>query len=199
MKQGLGLVAGTLVVLALSFAVGAEGIQTASCTTALFVIDVQRIWLSAGMQTVDNVWITTAVAHVLELVRPAGIPVIYIQDVSRSYAGESLLGFPDEIAPRPGDYVSTKTFGNAFAGTTLQALLQNLGVKRLLICGLASQGCVSDTVAGARSRGYEIIVLANAHASGDGGLLAAQMNESWARQGMTVVSVADLDFASLCP
>lgn len=199
MKQRLGLVAGTLLVLALSLVGGAEGIQTPSCTTALLIIDVQRIWMFGDLRTTDGVWITDAAVNVLERIRPAGIPVIYVQDVSRSTAGERLLGFPDAIAPKEGDHVSTKTRGNAFAGTTLKALLDGLGVTRLLICGLASQSCVSATVAGARSLGYEVVILSNAHASGDGGVEAERMNRLWAQQGMTVVPIADLDVASLCP
>ncbi|MDD4903853.1 MAG: cysteine hydrolase [Candidatus Bipolaricaulis sp.] len=197
MKRNLTLVAGTL--LALSLVAQAERIQTPSCTTALLIIDVQRIWMVGDLRTTDGVWITDAVMNVLERTRPAGIHVIYVQDVSRSTAGERLLGFPDAIAPQSGDHVSSKTQGNAFAGTTLQALLESLGVRRLLICGLASQSCVSATVAGARSRGYDVVILANAHASGDGGIQAAQMNSFWANQGMTVVTIADLDVASLCP
>lgn len=199
MKRNVGLVAGALLVLALSLVAQAGEVQTPSCTTALLVIDVQRIWMFGDLRTTDGIWITDAVVNVLERVRPAAIPVIYVQDVSRSTAGERLLGFPDAITPKEGDRISTKTFGNAFAGTTLKALLDGLGVTRLLICGLASQSCVRATVAGARSLGYEIIVLANAHASGDGGIQAAQMNEAWARQGISVVPIADLDFASLCP
>ena len=199
MKRNVGLVAGALLVLALSLVAQAGEVQTPSCTTALLIIDVQRIWMFGDLRTTDGIWITDAVVNVLERVRPAGIPVIYVQDVSRSTAGERLLGFPDAITPKEGDRISTKTFGNAFAGTTLKALLDGLGVTRLLICGLASQSCVRATVAGARSLGYEIIVLANAHASGDGGIQAAQMNEAWARQGISVVPIADLDFASLCP
>ncbi|MGD9675419.1 MAG: isochorismatase family protein [Candidatus Bipolaricaulia bacterium] len=199
MKRNVGLVAGTLLLLALSLVAQADEVQTPSCTTALLIIDVQRIWMSGDLRTTDGVWITDAVVNVLKRVRPAGIPVIYVQDVSRSTAGERLLGFPDAITPRQGDRISTKTFGNAFAGTTLKALLDDLGVTRLLICGLASQSCVSATVAGARSLGYEVVILANAHASGDGGVEAERMNRLWAQQGMIVVSIADLDVASLCP
>ncbi len=199
MKRNVGLVAGTLLVLALSLVAQADEVQTPSCTTALLIIDVQRIWMFGDLRTTDGVWITDAVVNVLERARPAGIPVIYVQDVSRSTAGERLLGFPDAITPKEGDRISTKTFGNAFAGTTLKALLDGLGVTRLLICGLASQSCVSATVAGARSLGYEVVILANAHASGDGGVEAERMNRLWAQQGMIVVSIADLDVASLCP
>jgi len=47
--------------------------------------------------------------------------------------------------------------------------------------------------------GYEVVILSNAHASGDGGVEAERMNRLWAQQGMTVVPIADLDVASLCP
>lgn len=170
---------------------------TASCKAALLVIDVQRIWLHGDLRTIDGVWIVTRIGDLLPRVRAAGIPVVYIQDVSRN-ALERMLGFPESIAPLAGDAVSQKTVGNAFSETTLDQLLRGLGVSHLLISGLASRSCVDGTVQGARALGYEITIIADAHTGGDGGAQARRMKEIWVREGLDVARGEDIALDALC-
>ena len=51
---------------------------------------------------------------------------------------------------------------SGFTGTSLLTILQELGVRRLFIGGLATDYCVHDTVMDARQHGFEVVVLADA-------------------------------------
>lgn len=172
--------------------------QTPSCTVALLVIDVQNIWLRGPLFTTDHVYITDKIATILPLARGASLPVIYIKDVSRSQFPESLLSMPHAITPIEGDYVSEKQWGNAFLDTGLDALLQELGVDRLLISGLASNSCVEATVDGALLLDYEVIILADAHTGGQSGVVAERMNQAWLADGLLVVTSTELDWQDIC-
>ena len=177
-------------------AVLASDTQTPSCTAALLVIDVQHIWLGRGiMYTADDTYITDKIAEILPLARQAGVPVVFVKDVSeRGRAPEYRLDMPAAIAPIEGDYVSEKSMGNAFAYTDLHSMLQEFGVTHVLITGLASHSCVSDTVIGALVKGYEVVILEDGHTGGQNGRMATQQNERWTAQGLAVIKSADLDW-----
>lgn len=51
---------------------------------------------------------------------------------------------------------------SGFQGTSLAALLQERGIKRVLIGGLATDYCVKASAIDARQAGFEVIVLADA-------------------------------------
>jgi nicotinamidase-related amidase len=193
-------IAVALLIIAFACGVLASDVQTPSCTTALLVIDVQHIWLSRGiMYTADNTHITDKIAEILPLARQAGVPVVFIKDVSeRGRTPEYRLDMPVAIAPIDGDYVSEKRVGNAFSYTDLHSMLQDLGVTRVLITGLASHSCVSDTVWGARVKGYEVVILEDGHTGGSGGRIAEQQNTLWTSQGLGVIASSELDWDSQC-
>jgi nicotinamidase-related amidase len=108
-----------------------------------------------------------------------------------------LLGFPDEIAPEPGDIVSQKMHLDAFEDTQLRATLEGLGVRRVLICGLMSEACVSRTIGGAVACGFEVVVVEDAHSSWES-FTAWRMNRMWQYLGFPLVSSTLLDFDALC-
>jgi len=149
-------------------------VQTASCTTALLIIDVQNIWLRGAMQTIDDVHIVDKIELLLGLTRGTGIHIVFVADVSRrGQVSEWSLGMPSRIAPLDGELLNEKTVGDGFRETTLDEELTALGVTRLLISGLASHSCVKDTVDGARRNGYEVVIIADGHTGADEPLLGS--------------------------
>ncbi len=173
-----------------------------ACDTALMVIDVQKLWLEErDWRTIGGVHIVDAVAEVLRLGRESSLPIVYIQDtsVSADYVGADRLGFPDLIAPLPGELVFEKQDKNAFTNETLSPALEALGIRRLIVCGMASDSCVAATVVGARELGFDVVVIADAHSSGIGGRKAGFMNTIWEGWGIPLPTTADLDLASYCP
>jgi len=178
----------------------AAAVQTPSCSTALLVIDVQHIWLGRGiMLTTDGRVITDKIAEILPLARQAGVLVVFVKDVSeRGNVPEYRLDMPVAIAPLEGDLVSEKRVGDAFSYTGLHATLQDRGVTRVLISGLASHSCVEATVWGARIRSYDIVILEDGHTGGQGGRIAREQNALWEGQDLEVISSAELDWSALC-
>jgi ureidoacrylate peracid hydrolase len=52
----------------------------------------------------------------------------------------------DELAPKPGDLVITKTRYSGFAGTTLDSQLRMRGIQFLFFAGIAANVCVESTL-----------------------------------------------------
>jgi len=179
----------------------------ASCSTALLIIDVQELFLTWGnWDTSTGGDLLAAVANVLALARSAGVPVIYIQDFSIldvEAVDEGLLGFPAAIGPREGDLVFPKGQADAFTTPEFEAYLEEQGIDRLVLCGLASSGCVSSTLFSAIEKGFDVTVVADAHSNGPPDPTtgaprwpAAEANRYWISRGVLVVSMGEIDWDS---
>jgi ureidoacrylate peracid hydrolase len=68
----------------------------------------------------------------------------------------------DELAPRPGDLVITKTRYSGFAGTTLDSQLRVRGIQYLFFAGIATNVCVESTLRDAYFLDYWPILLRDA-------------------------------------
>ncbi len=64
----------------------------------------------------------------------------------------------EEIAPLPNDLVITKTCTSVFLGSHLDQYLRNMGIKYLIACGVATNGCVESTVRDASDLEYSILL-----------------------------------------
>lgn len=97
----------------------------------------------------------------------AGAPVIYANDNFADWKG----GFPDlvahclaaggasatiasALAPRASDYYILKPKHSAFLATALPVLLEQLGVRRLVLAGISADSCVLATAQDAHMREY---------------------------------------------
>ncbi len=134
--------------------------------TALLVIDVQNGVVSQAHAR-DSV-----VANIGALVgraREQQVPVIW---VTHSDDEQLLEGTPDwqivtELTPVPEEPLVRKRYGDAFEETTLEQVLVRLGVGRLLVTGAATDACIRSTLHGALVRGYDTILVSDAHTTED--------------------------------
>src|ERR1051326_1750086 len=69
------------------------------------------------------------------------------------------------LAPDHSDYFVLKPKSSAFFGTTLHTLLQYLGIRTLVLTGIAADVCILFTAHDAHLRDYEIIVPSDCVAS----------------------------------
>ena len=100
----------------------------------------------------------------------AGVPVIFANDNNGRWRSDfrSLLtdvvargpgaDIGARLAPREDDYFILKPKHSAFHATPLQALLEHMQARHLVITGVSSEQCVLLTAAEAKIRDYQITV-----------------------------------------
>jgi len=60
----------------------------------------------------------------------------------------------DQLTPQPGEVHITKYRTSAFFGTALDQLLRGAGIETVVMCGVASYGCIIATYIDAFSHGF---------------------------------------------
>jgi nicotinamidase-related amidase len=133
--------------------------------SALLVIDVQN-GVVAGTPRRDDV--IANIATLLDKARAAEVPVVWVQhsDDGLPYGSEAWQYVP-ELVRREDEPVVHKNFGDAFEATTLEPLLAQREVGRLLVTGAQTDACIRATLHGAFTRGYDVSLVGDAHTTED--------------------------------
>jgi nicotinamidase-related amidase len=71
----------------------------------------------------------------------------------------------EELAPAGDEMVFDKTTGSVFNSTAIHYVLQNLGIRNLVMVGVMTGGCVESAARDAKDLGYRVIVVEDACAS----------------------------------
>jgi ureidoacrylate peracid hydrolase len=71
----------------------------------------------------------------------------------------------DEIAPEGDDIIVDKTSVSTFNSTAIDQMLRNMGIDRLWVCGIVTEGCVELTARDAFDRGYYVTLVTDCCAS----------------------------------
>lgn len=133
--------------------------------SALVVVDMQ---VGVVADAVDREGVIARLAALVERARTEGVPVVWVQHSS----DELPLGSPPwqlipELVPRPGEAVVHKRYGDSFEDTDLEAVLARLGAGRLVVTGAQTDACVRSTLHGAFVRGYDVVLVSDAHTTED--------------------------------
>jgi nicotinamidase-related amidase len=140
-------------------------------TDALIVIDMQQGSFGPETPRHDAAGLVTRLNRLARQIRTDGGAVIFIQH-------DGALGdphHPDEpgwrllptLEIKPDDTVVHKTACDAFLHTTLDKVLYESGIDRLIITGCATDYCVDTTVRSALARGWPTIVPSDGHTTVD--------------------------------
>jgi nicotinamidase-related amidase len=143
------------------------------CAVALLLIDVINDLEFPGGEKLARHALPMAQA-LLALKRRAaglGIPTIYVNDnfgrwrsdfrklvthcLEDGVRGEAMVRL---LEPDERDYFVLKPRHSAFFGTTLDVLLESMGVRRLILTGVAGDICVYFSAGDAHLRGYDLVV-----------------------------------------
>jgi len=174
--------------------------------TALLVIDVQSIVVD-GAHGRDAV--VANVGHLVDQARAEQVPVVWVQHsddtIERGSAGWQIV---PELAPAAAEPLVEKHYFDSFEATTLEEVLADLGVGRLIVAGAQTDACVRSTLHGALVRGYDAILVSDAHTTEDQSawgapspeLVIAHTNLYWGEQtapGRTAgtVETKDVNFS----
>ena len=172
--------------------------------TALIAYDVCRRALTpadparrTAMRPVLDAWV-----RVIALARAAGVPMIYTTPVSRADGADVVMlptdlsaetavapltnaiegteeaGFPDEITPRPEDYVFLKRRPSAFYGTGVAELLHMLRRDTIIIGGGATNRGVETSVREASSMDVAAVVVRECCWGGDAAAHAYSLDKA---------------------
>jgi nicotinamidase-related amidase len=139
---------------------------------ALLVIDMQNDFLAenAPLKCEGGKEIIPNVVRAIDMARAKSIPVIHViqehrQDMSdfglelecsKPHCIEGTEGAKiiQEIKVDPKDYLVIKKRFSSFLNTELDLLLRGLGVKEVILTGVATDGCIRATAVDAHQLGY---------------------------------------------
>jgi len=175
--------------------------------TALLVIDVQNGVIGAAH---ERAAVVANVAGLVERARSEEVPVVWVQhDDEEMSKGSDDWRIVSELQPDGREPRVEKNYFDSFEETRLEEVLSDLNVGRLIVVGAQTDACIRSTLHGAIVRGYDAILVSDAHTTEDmtswGSLPPDQVisftNFYWrnhsvpGRQAGTV-ETADVDFAS---
>lgn len=72
----------------------------------------------------------------------------------------------EELAPREGEIVVTKTTDSALTGTNLRLVLHNMGIKNVVLTGIFTDQCISSTVRSLADESFNVILVEDCCAAG---------------------------------
>ncbi len=133
--------------------------------TALLVVDVQTGVVDRGHER-DAV--IANIGGLVEKARQEGVPVVWVQHNDEGLQrGSDEWQIVTELQPDDAEPLIEKSYGDSFEETSLEDELANLGVGRLMVVGAQTDACIRGTLHGALVRGYDTILVSDAHTTDD--------------------------------
>ena len=173
--------------------------------TALLIIDYQKWIVSEFVAEKDE--LLKACRQILARARQRDMLVVYIVTAFREgYPEVSSLNpiFSDfrangylqegtrgaaihrDIGPGAGEVMIAKRRTGAFAGTELDILLRAHGINTIVLCGIATSGCILSTVRSAADMDYRIIVVRDCCSDLDRQVHGVLMDKVFVSQGSVI-------------
>ena len=165
---------------------------------ALLIIDVQQGLFAKPIPIYKAGDLLKNIGTLVDRAHRAQVPVFYVQHSS----GKILVEGSDEwqlhpqLHPLKKDRIIQKHHGSAFQDTTLGEELEAGRIKRLVIMGLVTHGCVQATCVDASKRGYQVTLVSDGHSNFH--KQAARVIEEWNRKlsngTVQLKSTQEIDF-----
>ncbi len=181
--------------------------ETGNKNTALLVMDVQAA--TVGMLPNAEAYLTI-LSNAVKKARVNNVPIIYVvigfrsgyPEISPSSKNFSLIKnnpamkFDTEeamkvhsaVAPEKGDVTVIKKRVSAFTGSDLEVILRSMGIKHIVLTGIATSGVVLSTLREAADKDYLITVLSDCCADRDEEVHRVLTTKIFPRQSDVVLS-----------
>lgn len=171
--------------------------------TALLLVDLQKAAFGGcGIPAAHQAdLLLQKAAALLQGARSAGVPVVHVQHCAGPGEAfeEGAPGWPiaPRLVPLASERVVKKRARNAFEDTDLQAVVQGLGAKTLVVAGIQSERCVTATCRGALVLGFTVWLAQDGHSTWPAApmsapeIIAAQ-NETLESEGVVLRSTEEL-------
>lgn len=168
---------------------------TASGNTALLVMDVQPGIIDRVSDAPAFLQRATAVVNAAH---SRGIPVIQVVVGFRPGGPEASARFKPMLerltdphpllTPAAGDVVVVKRRVSAFAGSDLEVLLRALGIRHLVLTGIATSGVVLSTLREASDKDFQLTVLSDVCADADEEVHRVLLTKVFPKQATVITS-----------
>ncbi|MFE5210410.1 isochorismatase family protein [Streptomyces sp. NPDC056600] len=133
--------------------------------SGLLVVDVQNAVVA---EAYERDAVVGVIGALVEKARAERVPVVWVRHQSEDMpAGGDGWQIVPELRPAAGEPVVEKEYGDAFEATRLDAVLAERGVARLFVTGAQTDMCVRSTLHGALARGYDAMLVSDAHTTVD--------------------------------
>ncbi|MBW0117644.1 isochorismatase family protein [Pseudonocardia abyssalis] len=133
--------------------------------TALLVVDVQN---GVVVEAHDRDAVVGKVAALVARARHEQVPVVWVQQTDDEFPrGSDTWGVVPELDPADHEPRIEKEHGDSFEATELAEVLAGLGVGRVVVAGAQTDACIRATLHGAFVRGYDTVLVTDAHTTED--------------------------------
>lgn len=133
--------------------------------TALLVVDVQN---GVVKGTYDRDAVVANIASLVERARREQVAIVWVRHSDENLTqGSDDWQIVAELKPDDDEPVVGKCYADSFDDTSLETVLAGLGAGRLVVAGAQTDECIRSTLHGAVVRGYDAILVSDAHTTED--------------------------------
>ena len=135
--------------------------------TALLVIDVQNAVVDGSH---DRDGVVSRIAGLVDRARDEDVPVVWVQHTNPDEGlveGAPGWDYVPELVRTDGEPLVHKEYGDSFEATELEGVLAGLDVGSLVVTGAQTDACIRSTLHGAMARGYDALLVSDAHTTED--------------------------------
>ena len=133
--------------------------------TALLVVDVQNDVVGNAYRRDE---VVASISRVIDRARAQQVPVVWVQHSDENVVeGTDGWQYVPELRREDSEPLVHKHHADAFEDTTLEAELARQRVGRVVVIGAQTDNCIRGTLHGAFARGYDTVLVADAHTTED--------------------------------
>ncbi|HEU5470996.1 MAG TPA: isochorismatase family protein [Actinophytocola sp.] len=133
--------------------------------TALLIIDVQN---GVVQDAHDRDAVIANINTLVSAARKEHAPVVWVQHSDENMVRDSdAWQWVPELKRDDSESLVHKSWGDSFEETELERVLAERGIGRLIVAGAQTDGCIRSTLHGAITRGYDVVLVGDAHTTED--------------------------------